>query len=47
MDLIARTNENIVYDGPAFVLLDFDTKGMPASVGEPNWRGSAASGRRC
>jgi hypothetical protein len=32
LDLIARTNENIVYDGPAFVLLDFDSKGMPESV---------------
>ena len=32
VDLIARTNDNIVYDGPAFVLLDFDTKGMPPSV---------------
>ena len=32
VDLIARTNENIVYDGPAFVLLDFDSKGMPESV---------------
>ncbi len=33
-DLIARTNKNIVYDGQAFTLLDFDTKGMPASVKE-------------
>ena len=31
-DLIARTGANIVYHGPAFALLDFDTKGMPASV---------------
>ena len=31
-DVIARTNDNIVYHGPAFVLLDYDTKGMPASV---------------
>ena len=29
---IARTSANIVYHGPAFVLLDFDTKGMPPSV---------------
>ena len=32
IDLIARTNENITYNGPAFVLLDFDTKGMPPAV---------------
>jgi hypothetical protein len=32
VDLIARTNDNIVYHGPAFVLLDFDTKGLPPSV---------------
>ena len=31
-DLIARTGANIVYHGPAFALLDFDTKGMPAAV---------------
>ena len=31
-DLIARTGANIVYHGPAFALLDFDTKGMPAGV---------------
>jgi hypothetical protein len=34
LDLIARTNDNIVYDGPAFVLVDFDTKGMPPQVAE-------------
>jgi hypothetical protein len=31
-DIIARTGANIVYHGPAFALLDFDTKGMPAGV---------------
>ena len=33
-DLIARTGDAIVYRGgrPAFVLLDFDTKGMPPEV---------------
>ena len=31
-DVIARTNDNIVYDGPAFTLLDYDTKGMPPAV---------------
>ena len=31
-DLIARTAANIVYHGPAFALLDYDTKGMPATV---------------
>ena len=31
-DLIARTSANIVYRGPAFALLDFDSKGMPADV---------------
>ena len=31
-DVIARTGDNIVYHGPAFALLDFDTKGMPADV---------------
>ena len=31
-DLIARTDANIVYHGPAFALIDFDTKGMPATV---------------
>ena len=31
-DLIARTGANIVYRGPAYGLLDFDSKGMPASV---------------
>ena len=31
-DIIARTSGNIVYHGPAFVLLDYDTKGMPANV---------------
>src|SRR5262249_18451593 len=28
----ARTNANIVYHGPAFALLDYDSKGMPATV---------------
>jgi hypothetical protein len=31
-DVIARTGANIVYHGPAFALLDFDTKGMPVGV---------------
>jgi hypothetical protein len=32
-DFIARTGANIVFNqGPAFALLDFDTKGMPAAV---------------
>ena len=31
-DLIARTGANIVYHGPAFALLDFDSKAMPATV---------------
>jgi hypothetical protein len=31
-DVIARTGANIVYHGPAFALLDFDTKAMPAGV---------------
>jgi len=32
-DIIARTGANIVYnEGPAFALLDFDTKGMPPAV---------------
>ena len=31
-DVIARTNANLVYDGPAFALLDYDTKGMPPAV---------------
>jgi hypothetical protein len=31
-DIIARTGANIVYNGPAFALLDFDSKGMPADV---------------
>ena len=30
--IIARTGANIVYHGPAFALLDFDSKGMPATV---------------
>jgi hypothetical protein len=31
-DIIARTGANIIYQGPAFALLDFDTKGMPPEV---------------
>src|SRR5262249_27504163 len=31
-DIIARTGANIVYNGPAYALLDFDVKGMPAAV---------------
>ncbi|HME90604.1 MAG TPA: hypothetical protein VKE49_04220, partial [Myxococcaceae bacterium] len=31
-DIIARTGANIIYRGPAFALLDYDSKGMPATV---------------
>ena len=31
-DIIARTGANIIYHGPAFALLDYDSKGMPAAV---------------
>jgi hypothetical protein len=31
-DVIARTGANIVYHGPAYALLDYDSKGMPAGV---------------
>jgi hypothetical protein len=31
-DVIARTGSNIIYNGPAFALLDFDSKGMPTAV---------------
>jgi hypothetical protein len=31
-DIIARTGSNIIYNGPAFALLDFDSKGMPAAL---------------
>jgi hypothetical protein len=31
-DTIARTGSNIIYHGPAYALLDFDSKGMPAAV---------------
>src|SRR5262245_44163274 len=31
-NIIARTGANITYRGPAFALLDFDSKGMPATV---------------
>ena len=31
-DIIARTSANIVYRGPAFALLDYDSKAMPAGV---------------
>jgi hypothetical protein len=31
-DVIARTGANIVYRGPAFALLDFDSKDMPTAV---------------
>ena len=30
--LIARIGANIVYQGPAFTLIDFDSKGVPAAV---------------
>ena len=45
-DVIARTGANIVYHGPAFALLDFDTKGMPAGVAAELKR-PADFGRRC
>ena len=32
LNLIARTSANIGYQGPAFALLDYDTKGMPPAV---------------
>jgi hypothetical protein len=32
-DIIARTKDDIVYLGPAYALLDYDTKGMPGPVG--------------
>ena len=31
-DVITRTGANIVYHGRAFALLDYDSKGMPASI---------------
>ena len=31
-DIIARTGANIIYRGPAFALLDYDSKGMPPAV---------------
>jgi hypothetical protein len=31
-DLIARTNANIIYDGPTYALLDYDSKGMPLAI---------------
>ena len=31
-DVIARTGSNIIYHGPAFALLDYDSKGMPTAV---------------
>jgi hypothetical protein len=31
-DRIARTGDYLVYDGPAYALLDFDGKGMPGAV---------------
>ena len=47
-DIIARTGANIVYHGPAFALLDFDSKGMPAAVAaelkRPVDSGGAADG---
>ena len=29
-DIIARTGSNIIHNGPAFALLDYDSKGMPS-----------------
>ena len=31
-DIIARTKDDIVYHGPAYALLDYDTKGVPGTV---------------
>jgi DNA polymerase I-like protein with 3'-5' exonuclease and polymerase domains len=31
-DVIARTGSNIIYHGPAFALLDYDSREMPAAV---------------
>jgi hypothetical protein len=31
-DIIARTGANIIYEGPAYALLDYDNKGMPTAV---------------
>jgi hypothetical protein len=31
-DIIARTGDNIIYNGPAYALLDHDSKGMPPAV---------------
>jgi hypothetical protein len=31
-DIIARTKDDIVYHGPAYALLDYDTMGMPGAV---------------
>src|SRR5262249_12779711 len=31
-NIIARTGANITYHGPAFALLDYDSKGMPATI---------------
>jgi hypothetical protein len=31
-DIIARTSANIIYQGPTFALLDYDSKGMPTVV---------------
>jgi hypothetical protein len=33
-DLIARTAHHLVYRGPAYVLIDFDSKGMPDHVAD-------------
>ena len=44
-DIIARTGANIVYRGPAFALLDFDSKGMPAAVAAELERAGGFLGR--
>ena len=46
-DVIARTGANIVYHGPAFALLDFDSKGMPAAVAAELKRARRILAARC
>ena len=45
-DIIARTGANIVYHGPAFALLDYDSKGDAGRVAAELQR-AVASGRPC
>ena len=46
-DLIARTNADIVYHGPAFALLDYDSKGMSAAVAAECWSAPMAFWALC